>query len=42
MAKLAEVSAPAHGGLTMFEDEARNSMGKGVESSSDLYLEYQH
>ncbi len=42
MAKLAEVSAPAHVGLTMFEDEAQSAMGKGVENSSDLYLEYQH
>ena len=42
MAELAEVSAPAHGGLTMFEDEARNAMGKAIESPSDLYLEYEH
>lgn len=42
IAKLSEVSAPADAGLTMFEDEARSAMGKAVEHSSDLYLEYQH
>jgi lysozyme family protein len=42
MAKLAEISAPAHVGLTMFEDEAQSAMGKGVEQISDIHLEYQH
>lgn len=42
MEKLAEVLPPANAGLTMLEDEAPGAMGKGVESSSDLYLEYQH
>ena len=42
MEKLAEVMPPAHGLLTLFEDEAPGAMGKGVESASDMYLEYQH
>ncbi len=42
MAKLAEVMPPLPGLLTPLADEAPEPMGKGVESASDLYLDYEH
>lgn len=42
MAKLTEVLPPRPDLMTVREDEAPSPMGKAVEHSSDLYLEYQH
>jgi lysozyme family protein len=42
MAKLVEAMPPAHGLRTLFEDEAPAAMAKGLESTSDIFLEYEH